>query len=361
MKKIFYFNIPSPAGNAGDDILAFATIRKFESFGKKVEWTFYPLRNYITPAVMDRANQSDLLLIGGHGLLISDTNKNDISGWQWRCPMPTLEMMIKPLVFYSVGYNMMEGQEPFHHNFNRHIQLIAEKSKFFSVRNHMSKQKLVGHGIAAERITVNHCPSIFLIPEKNISFSKKRPRVGINLAGDRMHLRVKDTTFFFSEMEKLLKNLNNDFQICFINHNWNPSSNCQYFIDSIIDELTDPLVYNIETIWDYEKDVEFILNLYRSMDVVLGMRGHSQMVAFGQGTPVVSLISHPKLRWFLDDVNMLDTGVSVYDGYFAENAEELARTFIENPSIWKDRQEPAYREIKKNFDLNNQRIKERWF
>jgi polysaccharide pyruvyl transferase WcaK-like protein len=360
MRKVFYFNIPSPAGNAGDDVLALAIVQKFESFGP-VEWTFFPLRNYVPPAVIDRANQCDLVLIGGHGLLISDTNKNDISGWQWRCPMQNLRRLQKPLIFYSVGYNMMEGQEPFHPVFNDHIRLTAEKSAFFSVRNHRSRRMLAGHGIPEDKILVNHCPSVFLVPTRKIDFTRSRPRVGVSLAGDRMALRVKDVPRFYSQMRALLKSLDRDCQICFINHNWNPDSNCQSFIDSIIGELKDPQVYPIETIWDYENDVERVLNLYRSMDVVLGMRGHSQLIAFGQGVPVISLVSHNKLRWFLEDVAMEDTGIEVYDHDFARAVEEKARTFIAAPAAWRERWAVNHQRIKDNFDKNNRWIKERYF
>jgi polysaccharide pyruvyl transferase WcaK-like protein len=361
MTKVFYFNVPSPAGNAGDDVLSMAVIKKFESFGP-VEWTFFPQVKYTPPAVIDRANQCDVVLIGGHGLLISDTNKNDISGWQWRCPMENLRRLRKPLVFYSVGYNMMEGQEPFHHNFNPHIQLVLEKSEFFSVRNQRSRQMLARHhGLPEEKIRVNHCPSVFLQPAKKIDFPRARPRVGVSLAGDRMELRVKSTAQFCHEMRKLLKSLDRDFQICFINHNWSPLRNCQYFIDSIIDELHDPLVYPIETIWDYEHDVEHILNLYRSMDAVLGMRGHSQLIAFGQGVPVVSLISHNKLRWFLEDVNMPDTGVEVFENDFAAAAETLVRGYIASPEKWQSRWAPEFRKIKANFDANNEWIRNKYF
>ena len=362
MKKIFYFNIPSPTGNTGDDVLYSATIKKFESFGEKIEWTFFPVRHYAPPAVIDKANESDLVLIGGGGLINSDTIKNnDVSGWQWRCPIENLKKLKAPLIFYSVGYNMMEGQEPFHHVFNTHIKLTAEKSVFFSLRNHRSKDMLVRHGVSADKMIVNHCPSLFLVPEKELEFPNERPRVGINLGGDRMHLRVQDREGFFSEMRKLLKGLNKDFQICFINHSWNPLSNCQYFIDTILNELDDPIVYDIETIWDYENDVEYVLNLYRSMDVVLGMRGHAQMIAFGQAVPVVSLISHNKLRWFLEDVDMSDTGLEVYNNYFADEAEKLARGFIENPAGWKSRWKPNFSKIKDNFDKNNRWIQERYF
>jgi polysaccharide pyruvyl transferase WcaK-like protein len=361
MRKIFYFNIPSPAGNAGDDVLSMAIIKKFESFGQDIHWTSYPVRNYTTPAVIDRANESDIVLIGGHGLLISDTNKNDISGWQWRCPMETLKKLKKPLIFYSVGYNMMEGQEPFHHNFESHIRLTAEKSAFFSVRNNRSKQMLIRYRVPEEKIIINHCPSIFLVPEKKIDFPRSKPRVGISLAGDRMNLRIKNTAFFFAEMRKLLKGLQKDYQICFINHNWNPVSNCQNFIDSVLDELDKPIVYNIETVWSCDNDVEYILNLYKSMDVVIGMRGHSQLVAFGQSAPFISLISHNKLRWFLEDVDMLETGFEVFDNYFAEDVIRLATNFIDHPVSWRGKHESAYCKIKSNFDKNNQLIRERFF
>ncbi len=56
-----------------------------------------------------------------------------------------------------------------------------------------------------------------------------------------------------------------------------------------------------------------IARYYCGVDVVMGMRGHSQMIPFGCRTPMLSLVSHDKLRWFLDDLQRPEWGVEIQD------------------------------------------------
>ena len=43
----------------------------------------------------------------------------------------------------------------------------------------------------------------------------------------------------------------------------------------------------------------------RDASLVIGMRGHATMVPFCLGTPVLSIVSHPKMRYFLEDIGRL--------------------------------------------------------
>jgi hypothetical protein len=39
------------------------------------------------------------------------------------------------------------------------------------------------------------------------------------------------------------------------------------------------------------------------------MRGHAGMIPFGCGTPIISLVSHPKMAYFLADIERPEWGV----------------------------------------------------
>ena len=49
-----------------------------------------------------------------------------------------------------------------------------------------------------------------------------------------------------------------------------------------------------------------LLNIYNNMDVVIGMRGHAQMIPFGLNCEIISLGTHDKLKWFLQDIDAMD-------------------------------------------------------
>ena len=42
---------------------------------------------------------------------------------------------------------------------------------------------------------------------------------------------------------------------------------------------------------------------------MIGMRGHANIIPFGQNTPCIGIGEHNKVRWFLEEVGMLDSYV----------------------------------------------------
>lgn len=353
--KIFHFGLSSPVGNFGDDALFQATKDTFRNIFHeyRVEWANYPLRNHTTDNVIKKANECDLIVVGAGGLLLKDTNPNQYSGWQWSCSIKHLEMIKKPLIIYSIGYNRFRNQEEFDDVFFKHIRLTVDKAAFFSVRNTGSKRALTRYNLPEEKIVVSPCPSLFYEPKIKEYHRGKGVKIGINLAGDRAHLRF-DKQSFYDSLHGVIKHITDEgYEVYFFNHNWNPQSNCQDFIDSITTRKT---IHNIETMWN-RNDIDRAVNLYRSMDLIIAMRGHSQMIPFGQGRKVISLISHDKLRWFLEDINMEDIGVDVNE----ENLGSRLISLIDNTINSKDysaRQERAMDKLRNIYLENNRKIRE---
>ena len=71
-----------------------------------------------------------------------------------------------------------------------------------------------------------------------------------------------------------------------------------------------------------EMDEEEFLNYYVQPELMIAMRGHAQMIPFGCKTPVISLISHDKLKWFLEDIEHPEWGIEVLDNEFEEKLEK---------------------------------------
>ena len=78
--------------------------------------------------------------------------------------------------------------------------------------------------------------------------------------------------------------------------------------------------------YDFENDQ--IRELYARTKLVIGMRGHAGMIPFGVGTPVISLISHPKMAYFLRDIERPEWGVSVHDRHLAARLVERASDLL---------------------------------
>ena len=350
--RLFHFLVPRPSGNFGDDVLFQATKDAFcRTFGDDIEWIDYPLRNHTTNRVIEVVNSCDAVVVGGGGLLLKDTAPNSVSGWQWACSIEHLRRISVPLIVFSIGYNRFRGQDDFDPVFFEHMQETINKAAFFSVRNSGSRQALLNSGLTGN-IFVNPCPSLFYAPRHLSCTKHNTKRIAFNLAGDRQHLRF-DKDSLYSELHKCIDLLKKEgWEIHFLNHNWNPASNCQDFIDSV----QDCIVHDIETNWTVE-DIDHGFDVYHKMNVVVGMRGHAQLIPFGRGIPVISLISHDKLKWFLNDVDMQFTGVEANEFNMGESLFRLVRR-IHTYSETRYLQQTALTKLRAQFDDNMNMLKE---
>jgi polysaccharide pyruvyl transferase WcaK-like protein len=86
--------------------------------------------------------------------------------------------------------------------------------------------------------------------------------------------------------------------------------------------------------------------------LVIGMRGHAGMIPFGVGTPVVGLISHPKMAYFLNDIERPEWGVSVHErelgAVLTERAQEILDNHARTVADVHERQERLWRVTEEN-------------
>ena len=67
-----------------------------------------------------------------------------------------------------------------------------------------------------------------------------------------------------------------------------------------------------------------IFLFYNQIELVFGMRGHAQMIPFGLNCEIVSLVTHNKMKWFLEDINAIDWQIDLM-----EENENLEGTIYE--------------------------------
>ena len=99
-------------GNAGDTVLSQCVRRFFEGKVSNTGWNIIEVPNSITQKTIDGINATKALIIGGGGLFLPDTNRNDISGWQWAVSKKQLQDINVPIIVYTVGFNYFKGQIP---------------------------------------------------------------------------------------------------------------------------------------------------------------------------------------------------------------------------------------------------------
>jgi len=336
------------ATNLGDIYLKQATQHAFRTIYPGASFTEVETRKIFTPRDVADLNAHDMVLIGGGGLLLRDTFPNDVSDWQFGCPVELLERIETPIVVYAIGYNRFRDQEDFQRPlFDRHLGTLIEKATFFSVRNNGSVRALRDYvpGDLERKITMNPCPSI-LFPNAVVDRKIGTKKIGLLLAGDRKHLRHPDVSVFLAEVRSLCAELSRHSEIHVVAH----QPDDLWYLEAL-----DGIPYRLTRLTG--KSPEQAMPFYSSLDVMIGDRGHAQMIPFGLGCKIVSLISHDKLAWFLEDAGLPEYGVEQGDPDLKEKV--LSLVYHANGNAYSERRVDALRRISRTTYRNLETIRER--
>ena len=318
---LVHFGMHVP-GNAGDTLLFHAVRDVFDRAYGTQHWSLEPLWPEVTAGDITRINrEAKGIVIGGGGLLLRDTNPDSYSGWQWNCPTSVLRQIEVPLTIFAIGYNRFRGQADFDPVFTKNIRALVDQSAFFGLRNRGSIRALSEYLTETQtaRLLFQPCPTTllrFLHPRfEAIAFqgTKNYPKreLALNIAFDRWHMR------FQGEEERILNAVaqamkwatNQGWEINLVIHSGGD--------DTIIPWLLNAQVPFREVRLDGRPPRQ-ILRFYQKVSLTIGMRGHSQMIPFGVGNAIISLISHDKLRYFLDDIGHPEWGIDVQEKGLAD-------------------------------------------
>lgn len=309
-------------GNAGDTVLSECVRRIFDSELKVGSWNKITVSDKVNKKLINRINETKALVIGGGGLFLPDTNRNSISGWQWAISKEDLERIEVPIIIFSVGYNYFRGQKP-GKLFVDNLNAIVEKSGFVGLRNGGSvrnvKQLLSPE--LKEKVVYQPCITTMIrIIYPDIPPKKTTGKVAFNFAFDRADKRFADKQkTIISEIVKSVYQIKNKgYEIYIVAH-------CAADL-TVLTEMQDTKDIHIvnASCWSYDKLILF----YNEIDVVLGMRGHAQMIPFGLNCHIISLGSHDKMRWFLEDIDATDWYIELSEDI--ENlSERITKKFME--------------------------------
>ncbi|WP_051697903.1 polysaccharide pyruvyl transferase family protein [Prevotella sp. 10(H)] len=357
-KKIVHFTAFT-YGNAGDAILP-TNVKDSVEFGLpyEYEWKAIHAHKFVDEKIVKLCNNSNGIIIGGGGLFLKDTNPNNNSGWQWNCSVDQLKKITVPITLFSVGYNRFRDQADFEPIFKQHLNLLAEKSLFLGLRNTGSINKVTEYLIPSNRNKLRYqpCPTTIisqLYPGLIETFPKEEDKfVALNCAFDRSRLRYGEHIGDkLTSIARVIKKLSLEYKIKYYEH----VGTDNYFI---------PFLDSFGIKYDLIK-IESPLNIiqeYSKPSLVIGMRGHSQMIPFGCKTPILSVISHEKMKWFLEDINHPEWGCEITNPHFESDLYEKSIYMLNNrnsviediKSIQKDLFNITINnvlEIRKNYNL----------
>ncbi|MBD8041640.1 polysaccharide pyruvyl transferase family protein [Phocaeicola sp. Sa1CVN1] len=340
--------------NAGDTFLPVILRNLFnDSIGIK-KWIDKPVQKKVKPSDISIYNSSDIVIIGGGGLFLKDTHPNNTSGWQWNCSIDMLDKIETPLVAFAIGYNRFRNQEDFEPIFTEHLNRFVEKAKFIGIRNHGSITKLKNYLYTQElkdKLTFQPCMTTLtsILYPKLFQYSKKENFIALNCAFDRQDMRKADDKVLTS-IAKVISQLSETTKIKVYAHMTSDGKICSH-----LDKLSVPYEY-VEF-----KDTTNMLSAYSRPRLVIGMRGHAQMIPFGCNTPILSIISHDKMQWFLDDIHHPEWGVDVLNPSFEtelfEKAKELYNSTEKLIPILKEEQQLLWNITQQNMNFIKSIIK----
>ncbi|MFD2793245.1 polysaccharide pyruvyl transferase family protein [Promicromonospora vindobonensis] len=297
--------------NFGDIVLPHAVRDAITEPAGPSEWTAFHAHQVFDDEFVRIANRQRALVVGGGGLFLPDTSPNGNSGWQWNVPPASLDALTVPVYAFAVGFNLFAGQHFKGDLFRRSLIAFTRKAEFVGLRNTGSMER-VRDMLPAElhdKVRFVPCPTTVLehIRPELTAGGSGSGTVLLNAAFDRSERRFAGgyADFLAQIVEFTEKATKGGAEVRIAAHT---RGDLRLATDL---ESAHDLKLPVDEL--HNMDQADALALYRQASLVIGMRGHATMIPFGVGTPVLSIVSHPKMRYFLEDVDRLDWGYDVGD------------------------------------------------
>jgi polysaccharide pyruvyl transferase WcaK-like protein len=308
---IVHAAIHTTGNNIGDMALPLVIRKAIDIQLGEQNWYLQPLWKSIDNNQVKLFNErAKLMIVGGGGLFLRD---NKPSGWQWNINYKNLSALQTPFCLFAVGYNRFRDEPDFDNIFKEHVHLTAEKAIFVGLRNTESLERLAEYLPTDLRSKLRVQPCVTTVLSKFYPTYKselRRPyakELAINAAFDRPHLRFGDNgAAVHSEMQKLARVAKWAHM-----NGWIIHLTYHSFEDSAFAEYLDRDKVPYRRYWLPRMNPEAVFDLYTKIPLVIGMRGHAQMIPFGLGNMIIPVITHNKLIYMLKEFGFPEWGVEL--------------------------------------------------
>ncbi|AFZ36133.1 Methyltransferase type 12 [Stanieria cyanosphaera PCC 7437] len=324
--RVVHVGIHQNTDNGGDTLLFPAIRWLWQNHLAPTHFTLSPLRGEVTQKTIDEINQHDALIIGGGGLFLSDTNPNGFSGWQWACSTELLDKIKVPIILFAVGYNQFRGQSKFKPVFTENLRKLVEKSAFIGLRNYGSIEALKQYlpEYLHHKLIFQPCPTTLLsrfYPDIPFQTENTEKIVSVNIAFDRHHLRFghREDEILWNIADSLLLLQEKGWKPVLFNHSSHDRDAYLWFKARGL-RLDEARLFCVPP--------QTVIQEYSQVSLALGMRGHAQMIPFGLNCPILSLITHDKLGFFLDDIGHNEWGIDLQQENVKNNLTAKINYFI---------------------------------
>jgi 2-polyprenyl-3-methyl-5-hydroxy-6-metoxy-1,4-benzoquinol methylase/polysaccharide pyruvyl transferase WcaK-like protein len=361
------------SGNFGDSIIQQSISENLRSLSMhQLEFKYINCQQteFTSDLIAEMNQEAHLLLVGGGGMIFHRPQDKSISGWQFNIDINLIDKIKVPFVVYGVGFNKFEyDKTDFPPITNKHLIKTVEKATLFSVRNNGTKRELIRRGCNGDKIHVIPDSGMFLEAKEVIipGLKEDKLKVAINWTTDRQDQSFpapweENKDIFIKNLLGLLRYLikNRNAQIFYIGH---MGGN---FDRDIIEKLREGLGADLVVIEEvlpflyppHPERAKGLIGVYKQMDLVLGMRGHSNIVAFGQHVPFIPIGSHRKNRYFIEDIGEPYYIFDVREGRFLDKDRmiQIVERLLNERDKYINRHYKVYHEKKIIFDNFNSKV-----
>lgn len=290
----------------GDQLLFELVRQTFNAWGDGAYFdvtTTSPFRQEATASLVDDINENfDAVVIGGGGIFPRRTNAMPASGWQWNITTELLARLRKPVIVFGAGNPAPFDPERHNPVFRRHINQTMAQSIFFGLRSTGAVDDMrawLDEPAAATQLTLQPCPTTIgrvLLPGLAGAGPATEQRIGVQVGLETAHVDsglAPDA--IFPRLREIVLGLQGDgWDVEFLGHKRADMAFFRRYGEEL--GLTGRALYGAPSVlFDG-------VRTYARLPLVLGARGHSQMIPFGLGNIPLSLGTNDKIRYFAHEI-----------------------------------------------------------
>lgn len=386
MRKLKVIQLACYRGNIGDNANIVGTRSVLnQNFSFEIEYTDMDILDFLWGVkkydnkFIELVNQHDLLIIGGGGYLelTSDTSS---TGTPLDISEDVLRRIKPPIVYYALGVDIARGINTERlSKFKKFLDyLLSSKRILVSVRNDgsmASLKKLLGDQYAGR---VHKAPDggFFTVVKdfNHLELPDSKRVIGINLAGDMLSFRFPANRYSkFNVLKSLLKNCkrdgycnikeigselflekfsalmnnylrkNDDLNLVLIPHIFKDIGIIGRFI-SKLDVCFSRRRVTVAPYIQGNAAQEYVFDIYRKCDIVMGMRFHANVCCIGLTVPTIGFVSHSQIEHLYQELNLSDRAIKINQ----EGFEKKLSLLIDSSFLNKNSIKKQYKEVRDN-------------
>ncbi len=286
---------------------------------------------------VDIANRHDLLLIGGGGFFELAVDAS-ATGTPIDISPETLDKIEVPIVCYALGFDVSAGVTA--HRLDRFRDflehLLRRDRTLVSLRNDGSMENLRTHlgDDLARKVAKVPDGGFFTVvrPSRHVELPAGKRVIGINLAGDALATRFADPPgqprnldAFLQRLAKVLNarfEADADLHAVLVPH----IPEDLQIIWRFMDKIGPPNMRKRLTVAPYllgREAQDYLFDLYRRCDLVVGMRFHANVCPIGLGVPTIGIVTHPQIAALYRELGLAERAIRPDHPTFPEALNRL--------------------------------------